>query len=78
MNYKLFVREHCPACQEVKSFLERNNLDFDRIDLDKDPKSPEAQYVQVVPALFHGSKLMAYGADIITYLSSVNKVARSA
>ncbi len=76
MSYMLFVRADCPACKEVKTFLERTDLEYGSIDLDKEPGSPEASYIHVVPALFQGKKLMAYGTDIITYLASINIVAR--
>ena len=78
MSAKLFIKENCPACTEVRSYLENNGSNIEIVDLDKSGEMPGSNYVQIVPALFEGKKLMAYGADIITYLNSSSKLARSA
>lgn len=78
MRYRLFIRTNCSACLEVRTFMENSNILFELIDLDTENNTNGADYVNIVPALFKESKLMAYGTDIATYIMTLNNISRSA
>jgi len=78
MSYRLFTRTNCSACTEVQTFMENASINFDLVDLDTENNTSGGDHVKIVPALFMENRLMAYGSDIITYITSLNKIARSA
>ena len=77
MSFRLFTRTGCTSCEEVKTFLENSDIQFIHINLDEENVA-EANFVKIVPALFKENRLMAYGSDIVTYLSTRSDVLRSA
>lgn len=78
MSYRLFTRNDCQACSEVKTFFKNRKIEHELVDLDNENDIPEALHVKIVPALFKENKLMAYGTDIIAYILSVQNISRSA
>lgn len=48
----------CPACQEAKDLLKKNNIPFKEI-------QPNSKYSEYVPQLFVNGKYLGSGTDII-------------
>lgn len=78
MSYTLFIGKECPACHEVKTYLEDATVSFETVDLNEGQARPELRYVRIVPALFRGNKLLAYGTDIISYFKALDQTPHSA
>lgn len=66
MNYTLYTRNNCKACNKVLSYLNSKQLAFNIINLDKETQDSSSG-IFIVPALFNSNKLLAYGQDIETY-----------
>lgn len=69
MTYTLFVADDCHQCDEVADFVRAKYPEVDIIDIDHSTLRPPADTF-VFPALFDQEQLLAYGQDIIAYLSS--------
>jgi glutaredoxin len=41
MKIKLYGRDTCPDCIRSKRFLEENNIEYEYLDIEKDPKYVE-------------------------------------
>ncbi len=71
---KLFVMESCPFCKKVMSYLKRNNLSVEILDINKDLKNKEeleriGGKVQV-PMLLIGDKPLYESSDIIDWFKA--------
>jgi len=69
MNYTLYICNHCRGCEKVIDFLRTNNILIKEINIDVD-KVEEPISLMVIPALLKNNTIIAYGIDIIEYLSN--------
>ena len=66
MSYTLYIRNHCQGCSRILKALAGMGLNMHVINLDEEMNSSG---IIIVPALFNGHRLLAYGDDIAAYLS---------
>ena len=69
-TYTLFVGDNCHQCAEVVSYMEINNIDFKKVNVDHSDERPPLQ-VFAFPVLFEEKTLIAYGTDIKQYLKKI-------
>jgi len=67
MRYTLYVGENCHQCADVLEFMESEQIEFEKINVDHTDKKPPIPLF-AFPALFENEELMCYGSDIINYL----------
>lgn len=71
---KLFTKTICPKCMLVKATLERNNLQYEVVNIDECPEAREqliANGFMSVPVLFNGEN---YQTDVSEILASVGSL----
>ena len=71
---KLFTKTICPKCMLVKNTLERNNLNYEIINIDEVPQAREQLLkngFMSVPVLFNGE---SYQSDVSEILASVGNI----
>lgn len=63
MSYTICISPSCANCQEIMLKLKEMNVEFEakNIELEKNCE------VSIIPALFMGTQLIAYGKDILRY-----------
>ena len=63
MSYTLCISPSCPSCEEILGLLENMKVKVNvrNIQTEMDCK------VSIIPALFKGKRLIAYGKDIVRY-----------
>ncbi|MDO5690052.1 MAG: glutaredoxin [Tissierellia bacterium] len=71
-EHVLYYKKLCPYCVKVLRMMEKNNLDFEKRNIDTNPEYRE-ELERVggsaqVPCLFIDGKPMYESADIIEYL----------
>ena len=66
MKVKLYVKDYCPYCQSVMSYLAKNQISFEKIELSDKPDIYEALKKETghytVPQVFINDKFIG-GAD---------------
>ena len=67
MSLLLYVTDDCESCQNALNVIEKNHIDVEIIHVLNSPERVPVNLF-IVPALFQDEKLMAYGADIPTFL----------
>lgn len=67
MNYFLFVKPQCAACDRVRKEIEHRGFSITILDK-SEAKGNLCGKISIVPALFKDESLMAYGDDIISWL----------
>lgn len=61
LKLKIYTTSWCPDCRVAKRFLDENNIDYEEIDIDKDPEA-EAFVIRVsggrrvIPTIDAGGK----------------------
>ena len=65
-NYTLYTGNHCASCVKVATYLEKNDITFDEVNIDTDDYELPFT-LMVIPALIENNELLAYGPDIIEY-----------
>jgi glutaredoxin len=68
MNYTLFVTDGCESCHRVARHLKAMQVNFRTVNLSH-PDALRPEQVIIVPALFDGDRLLAYGPDIAGVVS---------
>ena len=68
MTYTLYVGENCHQCQTVIDFLQREGVEYTKVNVDLDQEKPPIELF-AFPALFLNQELIKYGTDIITYFN---------
>ncbi|MEM6270772.1 MAG: glutaredoxin domain-containing protein [Bacteroidota bacterium] len=63
MEYTLFISDGCESCDKVAHHLREKRIAFRVVDL-SDPEVETPEGLLIVPALFQGGRLLAYGPDI--------------
>ncbi len=68
MDYTICINPTCPACiSTLQSLKEMNvNIIIRNINTSKNFLCPSP----IIPALYHGPKLIAYGNDIVKYFNT--------
>jgi glutaredoxin len=68
-SYTLCVSAFCPSCKRVIGLLQDMNV---KVEI-KDVQLEKNCQVSIIPALFKGNKLIAYGKDIVYYFKKRKK-----
>ncbi|MEM7041025.1 MAG: glutaredoxin domain-containing protein [Bacteroidota bacterium] len=66
--YKLYVSDGCDSCQQAIDSLNAHGLAFQLVNLSEETVA-RPEHVIIVPALFRGEKLVAYGPDIEQFVA---------
>jgi len=69
MSYTLCISPSCPSCEEILALLKEMEVKIKVRDLQQD----EYCEVSIIPALFKGKRLIAYGKDIVRYFKKLKK-----
>ena len=68
MKYTLYISENCESCLKVINELQSTTERFIVVNLDRE-KETVPKNILIIPALFSGNKLLAYGGDIIDFVN---------
>ena len=68
MNKVIYICKDCPSCEKVVAFVTSRNIEVQVVTLGDEAVNQPA--ISIFPAYYEGSKLMAYGEDIILRLES--------
>jgi len=68
MRYTLFIGEDCHQCAEVVDYIEKNDINCRKVNVDFSDEEAPVQ-IFAFPALFEDNELIGYGSDIINYLN---------
>lgn len=72
MSYNLYIAENCHQCKEVTDFLEEENVELNKINVDQGGEAPPIQLF-AFPALFRDGILLHYGTDIIKHFKKKSR-----
>jgi len=69
MSYTLCISPSCPSCEEILGLLKdmKVKVNVQNLQLENDCE------VSIIPALFKGKRLIAYGKDIVRYFKKHKK-----
>jgi len=65
-DYILFFAPDCHECEELKAYIEQNQITINTTLLSKDEWTEKGIFV--FPALIKNEEVIAYGTDIIQFL----------
>lgn len=68
MTYQLYVREDCHDCDKVIAWLKGQAIGYELVDIDRPAREGELRLF-AAPALVREGRVLAYGIDIIAWLS---------
>ncbi len=69
MSYTLCISASCPSCEKIIGLLQDMKVKVNIKDVQLEPNCD----VSIIPALFKGNKLIAYGKDIVFYFRKHKK-----
>ncbi len=69
MSYTLCISASCPSCEKIIGLLHDMKVIVDIKDVQLESNCD----VSIIPALFKGNKLIAYGKDIVYYFRKHSK-----
>ena len=74
----LFTTENCPNCKMVKAFLEKQNIDYDIIEADKEINLTKNYQINLVPTLIVSKDAEHYDkytnfSSIVSYIQNDEK-----
>jgi hypothetical protein len=69
MSYTLCISTSCASCEKIIGLLQDMKV---KVDI-KDVQLEQNCDVSIIPALFKGNKLIAYGKDIVSYFKKHGK-----
>ncbi len=62
----IYSKSHCPFCDRAKALLESRGVQFNEVNIEKDPESRQMlvdKGLRSVPQIFHGFELIPGGFD---------------
>lgn len=63
MNYTICISPNCASCTDILNTLNEMKIKLEVKDINSDIDCS----ISIIPALFKGKRLIAYGKDIINY-----------
>ena len=69
MSYTLCISPSCPSCEEILGLLDEMKINISVRNIQQDNTCE----VSIIPALFKGKRLIAYGKDIVRYFKKHKK-----